>query len=709
MKNVLPLCLILSLLTPSLHAASRTFDQLGSALHLEPIGPHGGLTLYTVPESFSLRADALLGYPEKLCTLSNRIFNIISKASSVALYEGCGAFIDPLNNLLLTAEPHDKTYDSIAVLPLLDRTNDLIYTLHHIIAGGERPLFTGRSAQQGDNLLHLNELFTQLISACPADLLLRDIKTSPLRDLVERFTEQLRTSQETSLSRSCVAEAHIAVAMTACADPVAATMKLPRDAVKPAAHASPLLAPRIPSPSSSAGGSTVVSCDIEPLKAMTVAPFVPLTVRASTAAAADKTVEVLCTTHSIDGVVTPLCKHGVNLLSRYGECPHLRVAETQLCSEQNAVYKHNQEDDIAIVYKQSHGFFGVFDGHGTAAGHGTVVSDFIAQYLPFKIDHELAKISSPSDDQLCALIKQAFLTANQALCCHPKTHAIAWGAGTTAATAMVLGNRLVVAHCGDSQVFVFFTDGTYWVTKDHDIHDPAERERIKRAGCVITDGYVQTILSYEAVTEGNEDTHEGYRTAGLFNASRQFGQDVINSKALNDALRAAKEACICSTDIRCRCLLAAKIIALAHPPASPHSTFLSGKDATTAEPDVAIFDLRTVACVVIVSDGVVNPHPSRPLPGSPREHYTSYKIGLYEKELVGLVQAHLKPGASCAGMAAELVGEARRQPKDEYAWVGSMDNATALVVRFNNNMEPIAAKPAACGAGSGEGVTPLSR
>lgn len=150
------------------------------------------------------------------------------------------------------------------------------------------------------------------------------------------------------------------------------------------------------------------------------------------------------------------------------------------------------EDVTAVHFERASGVefasFAIFDGHG-----GREASHFAKDKLMSFIKKEKGFFSTRCDVVKKA-IRAGFLACHQAMwkklpewpktvMGHPCT------AGTTAALVIIRGNKLYVAHVGDSAVFMGYTETddsseilTKELTEDHKPESAKERKRIETCG-----------------------------------------------------------------------------------------------------------------------------------------------------------------------------------------------------------------------------------
>lgn len=119
------------------------------------------------------------------------------------------------------------------------------------------------------------------------------------------------------------------------------------------------------------------------------------------------------------------------------------------------------------------GLFGVFDGHG-----GSRAADYVKQNL-FKnlLEHPLFL-----SDTNVAIVETYKQTDQEYLKAENNQHR---DAGSTASTAVLVGDKLFVANVGDSRAVVSIDGKAHALSNDHKPNRVDERQRIEDAGGVV--------------------------------------------------------------------------------------------------------------------------------------------------------------------------------------------------------------------------------
>ncbi|KAM9733277.1 protein phosphatase 1D-like [Menidia menidia] len=138
--------------------------------------------------------------------------------------------------------------------------------------------------------------------------------------------------------------------------------------------------------------------------------------------------------------------------------------------------------------RRSVAFFAVFDGHG-----GREAAQFARDYL-WEFMKKQRGFWSDCDREVCSAIRKGFVACHHAMWKKlpewPKTlTGLPSTSGTTASVVVLRGNRMYVAHVGDSAVVLGVQDDpavpyirAVEVTQDHKPELPRERERIEGLG-----------------------------------------------------------------------------------------------------------------------------------------------------------------------------------------------------------------------------------
>ncbi|KAK4860463.1 hypothetical protein QYF36_024327 [Acer negundo] len=154
------------------------------------------------------------------------------------------------------------------------------------------------------------------------------------------------------------------------------------------------------------------------------------------------------------------------------------------------------ETRISEVDGQMVAFFGVFDGHG---GSRT------AEYLKNNLFKNLSTHPDFIKDTKTAIV-EAFRQTDEAYLNEEK--GLQKNAGSTASTAVLLGNRLLVANVGDSRVVACRAGSAIPLSIDHKPDRDDERQRIEGAG-----GFI--------IWAGT------WRVGGVLAISRAFGDKLL--------------------------------------------------------------------------------------------------------------------------------------------------------------------------------------
>uniref|UniRef100_A0A8C5EC04 Protein phosphatase, Mg2+/Mn2+ dependent 1D n=1 Tax=Gouania willdenowi TaxID=441366 RepID=A0A8C5EC04_GOUWI len=166
------------------------------------------------------------------------------------------------------------------------------------------------------------------------------------------------------------------------------------------------------------------------------------------------------------------------------------TGESPLCAGKNVPSITGGENlpRFVVHSNRSVGYFAVFDGHG-----GREAAQFSRDYL-WEFLKKQRGFWSTCDREVCAAIRKGFIACHHAMWKKlpewPKTlTGLTSTSGTTASVVVLRGNRMFVAHVGDSAVVVGVQDDpsvpfikAVEVTQDHKPELPRERERIEGLG-----------------------------------------------------------------------------------------------------------------------------------------------------------------------------------------------------------------------------------
>ncbi|PAN22577.1 hypothetical protein PAHAL_4G028500 [Panicum hallii] len=149
------------------------------------------------------------------------------------------------------------------------------------------------------------------------------------------------------------------------------------------------------------------------------------------------------------------------------------------------------------------GLFGVFDGHG-----GARAAEFVKQNL----FTNLIKHPKFFSDTKSAIAETYTHTDSELLKADTSHHR---DAGSTASTAILVGDRLVVANVGDSRAVICRGGDAIAVSRDHKPDQTDEKQRIEEAG-----GFVMWAGTW--------------RVGGVLAVSRAFGDKLLKQYVVAD-------------------------------------------------------------------------------------------------------------------------------------------------------------------------------
>jgi len=161
-------------------------------------------------------------------------------------------------------------------------------------------------------------------------------------------------------------------------------------------------------------------------------------------------------------------------------------------------------------------YFGIFDGHG-----GDATAHYVGEQLHHVLYAHIKKLVNVANDDATlnfalALddpqgLRKAFTSAFEDLQAQLEAKQPPLAGGAVGVAALVLGEQLFLANCGDARAVLIHADGTPTrLSLDHKPHLPAEKARIEGLG-----GFVTTHTSRQGVITS--------RVCGAISVSRAFG------------------------------------------------------------------------------------------------------------------------------------------------------------------------------------------
>ncbi|GJV79468.1 probable protein phosphatase 2C 59 [Tanacetum coccineum] len=150
------------------------------------------------------------------------------------------------------------------------------------------------------------------------------------------------------------------------------------------------------------------------------------------------------------------------------------------------------------------GLFGVFDGHGGARA---------AEYVKHNLFSNLIKHPKFISDTKSAIAESYSYTDSELL--KSDNNSQIKDAGSTASTAILVGNRLLVANVGDSRAVICRSGNAFAASRDHKPDQSDERRRIEDAG-----GFVMWAGTW--------------RVGGVLAVSRAFGDKLLKQFVVAD-------------------------------------------------------------------------------------------------------------------------------------------------------------------------------
>jgi protein phosphatase len=200
--------------------------------------------------------------------------------------------------------------------------------------------------------------------------------------------------------------------------------------------------------------------------------------------------------------------------------------------------RHNNEDRILVMPEAS--LFAVADGIGGCEG-GELAAEITVETLKAHAEAWPSLRGSPS--RAASLQAEALLeaieAANTAVCTKAKSERALQDMGTTIVACSVVGDALVVAHVGDSRLYLQRGDLLYRLTDDHvTFQDWDGRVKEVLTRCVGWPGGVRVDVKLRALQPGDvillcsdglysEVDDEGF--------AQELGQVTSEAKSLADA------------------------------------------------------------------------------------------------------------------------------------------------------------------------------
>lgn len=167
---------------------------------------------------------------------------------------------------------------------------------------------------------------------------------------------------------------------------------------------------------------------------------------------------------------------------------------------QSDIGKHREINEDSYFVYQNDNLIGGFVADGMG-GHqaGEVASTMVASIVK---DYIISEFNTKMDYvETGEMIRQAFLAANQQIYQYAKKNENLVGMGTTASLAIIYQDKLIVAHVGDSRVYLI-GDGIRQITHDHSFVE----ELLRRGEITRQDASTHPNRNYITRAVGAEDT-----------------------------------------------------------------------------------------------------------------------------------------------------------------------------------------------------------
>ncbi|XP_044334642.1 probable protein phosphatase 2C 45 isoform X1 [Triticum aestivum] len=186
------------------------------------------------------------------------------------------------------------------------------------------------------------------------------------------------------------------------------------------------------------------------------------------------------------------------------------------------------ETRIESVDGQLIGLFGVFDGHGGAK---------VAEYVKHNLFSHLLRHPKFMSDTKVAIDDSYKSTDSEFL----ESDSTQNQCGSTASTAVLVGNRLFVANVGDSRAIICRAGNAVPVSKDHKPDQTDERQRIEEAGgfvmwagtvhCTLFKLSGWDMIAFLMMVFCSTGT---WRVGGVLAVSRAFGDKLLKQYVVVD-------------------------------------------------------------------------------------------------------------------------------------------------------------------------------
>lgn len=138
------------------------------------------------------------------------------------------------------------------------------------------------------------------------------------------------------------------------------------------------------------------------------------------------------------------------------------------------VREKNEDSIVSYCHpSQNFAYLAIADGMGGYLG-GAMASQIavteIEKHFHSFTSYDFFTIpSEQQEEQICATVQKALLTANQKIIDAKIEHPECFHMGTTAVVVVILNKYLVVAHVGDSRAYLWTQESNIQLTKDHSV------------------------------------------------------------------------------------------------------------------------------------------------------------------------------------------------------------------------------------------------
>lgn len=145
-----------------------------------------------------------------------------------------------------------------------------------------------------------------------------------------------------------------------------------------------------------------------------------------------------------------------------------RVAFTFSAAAESSIGRVRKNNEDADFVNPETGLFIVSDGMGGAQA-GEVAASLVTTILPKMIEARLCSDTTPSGQRMRAWLLQDMLTLSRKIYVEGNGNPMVDGMGATVVAVLARGDRVSVAHMGDSRAYLFRRQRLLQLTNDHSV------------------------------------------------------------------------------------------------------------------------------------------------------------------------------------------------------------------------------------------------